>query len=126
MNPILGEGGDLPIASGKVTSEGLRLREAIDGKIITELSKGDALLIFETRTRQYEWMRVKVVKTGQSGWVAARFVEVAHYPPKQSPRRWDQPPKPDHRGWTSESLFWLILTIIVGFILAVVMSAMRS
>lgn len=94
-----------PSRVGVVISDGLHLHETIDGPILDTLTKGDPLQVLESRKRKVEWHRVRVVRTGQQGWVAARFVKVTEIPVARKPPT----KKKTINGW----LFWLIGAVIV-------------
>lgn len=59
-----------------VTSEGLNLRSAprMGKNIIDQLSKGDVVILHPSDVAAKGWLRVKVERTGQVGWVSREFL----------------------------------------------------
>lgn len=62
---------------GVVTAPGLNLRPLpnADSPWLDQLNQGDELEVAAV-VGSKDWLHVRVVRTGQSGWVAARFVKV--------------------------------------------------
>lgn len=63
--------------TGKVTSDGLHLRATPNGKIVDAIDKGDKVDVLGRVTQgKHEWLHVRATRQSETGWVAARFVEM--------------------------------------------------
>lgn len=68
--------------TGKVISDGLHLRASPNGRIVDAIDKGDKVDVLGRVTQgKYEWLHVRATRQSETGWVAARYVEMDPEPP---------------------------------------------
>lgn len=112
-----------------VRPNGLNLHSSPNGTRRDQLDKGDVVELTSDDARYTsttKWVRVKVKRTGEYGWVAERFLDIAQ-PPKIVPRPTPPPPAPPSPLPTREgSGFWVGLVVVVGLIIAVFWTLIRS
>ena len=100
--------------TGNVTSDGLKLRRIPGGKVLDELAHGEDVLILEQRkVGNTQWMRVKVDRTEDIGWVAARYIQLT---PAPIPVPVPVPVEPEHlppQPWWPTILVWAALIFLV-------------
>lgn len=100
-----------------VASEGLNLRRApiiSSCNIVDQLARGDRLDVLEGDPGS-PWIKVRVRRTGMSGYVATKFLTIDHIPDVPPPR--PQLPQTHSRDWVVVAVAFAAV-LMVGLLMA--------
>lgn len=107
------------------TALNLRATASKKGQIVTYLRHGDIVDAFG-KPDKFQWQWVRSIRTGQYGFCDAQFLTADPVPAVSKPDPVPQPELDPHPNAHDGPAFWIGFVAVVGIIIAVFWTLIRS